>query len=73
VRETFLPRVEIDSGNTLPCFEEGNCDMQCCGGLSRAALLVTEHDYVRRLTGFLNWLNQHATPLVGNSQNIRVL
>jgi len=36
--------------------------MQSGRRLSRTALLVSENDNVRRLNGFLNWLNQHAAP-----------
>jgi hypothetical protein len=36
--------------------------MQRGGGFSRATFLVAEHNDMRGLTCFLDWLDQHAAP-----------
>ena len=62
MRETLLTGVEIDGGDALACFQQGNSDVQRGRRLTGAALLVTEHDDVCRLDTFLDRLDQHAAP-----------
>jgi hypothetical protein len=63
VGEALLTRIEINRCDTLPRLQQRDSDMQSGRGLSRTTFLVSENDNVRRLNGFLNWLNQHAAPL----------
>jgi hypothetical protein len=61
--KTLLAAVEIDRGDTLSGLHQGNSDMQGGGGFSRPALLVAEHDDMRRTELTLTRLNQHdSTP-----------
>ena len=46
--EASLSAVEIDGGDTLSSFQQRDSDMQGGGRFSRAALLITEHNDVRR-------------------------
>ena len=61
--ETLLAAVEIDGGDALTGFHQGDSDVQGGGGFSRTALLVAQHDDVRRAGLTLTSLNQHySTP-----------
>ncbi len=61
--EALLAAVEIDGGDALTGFHQGDSDMQRGGGFPRTALLVAEHDDVRRAGLTLTSLNQHdSTP-----------
>src|SRR4029450_130629 len=61
--ETLLAAVEIDGGDALPGLQQGNSNMQGGRGFSGSALLVAEHDDVRRTELTLTRLNQHdSTP-----------
>ena len=53
-----LAAIEIDGGDALAGLEQGHCDMQRGRGLARPALLVAEHDDMRR-AGLLCALHQH--------------
>src|ERR1700682_2641018 len=55
--KTLLAAIEIDGGDALTGFHQGNSDMQSGGGFSRTALLVAEHDYMRRAGLTLTSLN----------------
>ena len=57
--KTLLAAVEIDGGDTLSGLHQGNGDMQRGGGFSRPALLVAQHDDMRRTELSLTRLNQH--------------
>ncbi len=57
--ETLLPAVQIDGGDTLACLQQGDGDMQAGRGLARPALLVAEHDDMRRAGLSLSSLQQH--------------
>ena len=61
--ETLLAAVEIDGGDALTGFHQGDSDMQGGGGFARTALLVAQHDHVRRAGLTLTSLQQHdSTP-----------
>ena len=61
--KTLLAAVEIDGGDTLSGLQQGNSDMQGGGGFSGTALLVAEHDDMRRTELTLTRLKQHdSTP-----------
>src|SRR6266403_610407 len=57
--ETLLAAVEIDGGDALAGFHQGNGDVQGGGGFSRTALLVAEHNDMRRTGLSLTSLQQH--------------
>ena len=57
--ETLLAAVEIDGGDALAGLHQGNSDMQGGGGFSRTALLVAQHDDMRRAGLPLTSLHQH--------------
>src|ERR1700732_1966397 len=59
-RETLLAAIEIDRGNALAGFHQGNRDMQSGGGFTRATLLVAEHNDVTGAGLPLASLHQHA-------------
>jgi hypothetical protein len=42
--ETFLTRVEVDRGDTLPSLEQRDCDMHRDGRFTRPTLLVAENN-----------------------------
>src|ERR1700722_15444933 len=42
MRETSLPRVEVDGGNALARLHQGNRDMHCAGGLARPPFFVCD-------------------------------
>jgi hypothetical protein len=46
--EALLAAVEVDGGDALAGFQQRNRDMQGGGGFARTALLVAEHDDMRR-------------------------
>ncbi len=62
VRETLLTRVEVDCGYALTRLKEGDSNVQRRRGFARAAFLVAKDDDVRRLSCFLDRLDQHAVP-----------
>jgi hypothetical protein len=72
--ESFLPAVEIDSGDALARLKQRHRDVQRYGGFSRTTLLACEYDHVRRLRSFLDRLDQHdagsqpPTPGIGPSR-----
>ena len=57
--ETLLAAVEIDRGNALAGLHQGDRDMQSGGRFTRTALLVAQHDDVRRTGLSLTSLHQH--------------
>src|SRR4029453_9736659 len=57
--ESFLPAVDIDSGDALAGLEQRHRDVQRWGGFSRTTLLACEYDQVRRLRSFLDRRDQH--------------
>src|SRR5262249_53168826 len=57
--ESFLPAVEIYSSDALAGLEQRHRDVQRGGGFSRTALLACEYDHVRRVSSFLDRLDQH--------------
>ena len=61
--KTLLAAVEIDGGDALTGFHQGHSNVQGGGGFTRTALLIAQHDHVRRAGLTLTSLNQHyATP-----------
>jgi hypothetical protein len=46
--KALLPAIEIDSGNALTGFHQGNGNMDGGGGFSRSTFLTSKHDDVRR-------------------------
>src|SRR5882724_3726922 len=46
--EALLPAIEIDGGDALTSFHQGNGDVQRGGRFARTALLVAQHDDVSR-------------------------
>ncbi len=42
--EALLAAIQIDSGDALAGFHQGNGDVQGCSGFARTALLVTQHN-----------------------------
>ena len=57
--EALLAAIEIDGGDALAGFQQGDSDMQGGGGFSRSALFVAQHDDVRRARLPLTGLHQH--------------
>ncbi len=63
-RETLLAAVEIDGGDPLAGFHQGDGDMQGGGRFARPTLLVAQHHHMRRAGLSLASLNQHlSTPV----------
>ena len=63
MREALLAAVEVDAGDALAGFHQGNDDVHRGGRLARASLLVTEHDHMRGTRQSHRRLQQHnATP-----------
>jgi hypothetical protein len=61
--KALLAAVEIDGGDALSGLHQGNGNMQRGGGFSRPALLVAQHDDMRRTELTLTRLKQHdSTP-----------
>ena len=58
--ETLLAAIEIDGGDALAGFHQGDRDMQGGGGFARTALLIAQHNDVRRAGLPLTSLHQHA-------------
>ena len=55
--------LDADIGsNALAGFQQGDSDVQSSGRFAGAAFLVAEHDDMRRLDSFWDWLDQHAAP-----------
>ena len=46
--KALLPAIEIDGGDALAGLHQGDGDVQGGGGFSRTALLVAQHDHMRR-------------------------
>jgi hypothetical protein len=57
--KTLLAAIEIDGGDALARLHQGNRDVQGSGGFTRTALLVAEHDHMRRARLTLTSLHQH--------------
>src|ERR1019366_149614 len=63
--EALLPAIEIDGGDALTGFHQGNGDMQGGGGLARTALLIAQHNDMSRARLPLTSLHQHSSTPVG--------
>jgi hypothetical protein len=59
VGEALLPAVQVDGGDALACLHQGHSDMQGGGRFARTALLIAEHNDVRRARLPLGRLHQH--------------
>src|SRR3982074_2064479 len=57
--EALLAAIEIDGGDALAGFHQGNGDMQGGGGFTRTTLLIAEHNDVSRARLPLTSLHQH--------------
>ena len=57
--EALLAAIEIDGGDALAGLHQGNGDVQGGGGFSRSALLVAQHNDMRRTRLSLTGLHQH--------------
>ena len=57
--ETLLAAVQIDGRDALAGLHQGNSDVQGGGGFARSALLVAQHNDVRRARLPLTGLQQH--------------
>ncbi len=57
--KALLAAVEIDGGDALAGFHQGDGDVQGGGGFSRSALLVAQHNHMRRTRLPLTSLHQH--------------
>src|ERR1700732_379901 len=60
-REALLAASEIDGGNALAGFHQGDGDMQGGGGFTRSTLLVAQHNDVSRAGLTLTSLHQHSS------------
>ena len=61
--EALLAAVEVDGGDPLAGFHQGDSDMQGGRGFSRTALFVAQHHNVRRAEPPLTSLHEHdSTP-----------
>ena len=56
--KALLAAVEVDGGDALAGLQQRDSDVQGGGGLARAALLVAEHDDMRRAGLALTSLHQ---------------
>ena len=62
--EALLAAIEIDGGDALAGFHQGNRDMQGGSGFPRTALLIAQHNYMSRARLPLTGLHQHvSTPV----------
>ena len=59
--KALLAAIEVDGGNALAGFHQGDSDMQSGGRFARTALLIAQHDDVRRTGPPLSSLHQHAS------------
>src|SRR3954470_10888221 len=59
VGQALLPRVEIDGGDALAGFHQGNRDVDGERRFTRAAFFIADHDHVSRLVRILIRLDQH--------------
>ena len=57
--KALLAAIEIDGGDALAGLHQGDGDMQRGGGFARPALLVAQHDHMRRAGLSLTSLHQH--------------
>jgi hypothetical protein len=60
----LLAAIEVDGGDALAGFHQGNGNVQGRRGFSRPALLVSQHNHVRRPRLPLTSLHQHVSTLV---------
>src|SRR5882724_9653336 len=60
-REALLAAIEINGGDALAGFHQGDGDMQGGGGFTRSTLLVAQHNDVSRAGLTLTSLHQHAS------------
>src|ERR1700738_507817 len=58
-RKALLSGIEIDCRDALTEIQKRDRDMHGCGGFARSALLITNHDDVRRLSSARVRLKQH--------------
>ena len=66
--ETLLAAIEIDGGDALAGLHQGDGNMQGGGGFTRTALLVAQHNDVRRAGLSLTSLHQHvSTPAISSN------
>ena len=66
--EALLPAIEIDGGDALAGFHQGNGDMQGGGGFARTALLIAQHNDMSRARLPLTSLHQHSsTPVISSN------
>ena len=59
--EALLAAIEIDGGDALAGFHQGNGNMQGGGGFARTALLVAQHNDMSRARLPLTSLHQHVS------------
>ena len=59
--EALLAAIEIDGGDALASLHQGDGNMQGGSGFTRTALLVAQHDNVRRAGLPLTGLHQHVS------------
>jgi len=64
-RKALLTAIEIDGGDPLAGFHQGDGDMQGCSGFARTALLVAEHNDMSRAGLTLTGLHQHSSSPLG--------
>ena len=69
--EALLPAIEVDGGDALAGFHQGDGDMQGGGGFARTALLVAQHNDMRRAGLPLTSLHQHCFDPCGYLQITR--
>ncbi|MGY3420593.1 hypothetical protein ACVWZW_001068 [Bradyrhizobium sp. F1.13.4] len=62
VSKALLTAVEVDGGDALAGFQKRDCNVQGGGRLAGAALLVAEHDNMRRAGLALASLHKHRDP-----------
>src|SRR5262249_11988054 len=69
--KTLLTAVEVDGGDALASLEKRDRDVQGSGGFPRAALLVAEHDDMRRARLALASLHKHKRDLNTPNEYLR--
>src|SRR5262249_59477957 len=69
--ETLLAAVEVEGGDPLAGFHQGDSDVQGGGGFSRTALFVAQHNDVCRTGLPLTGLHEHdSTPATSSSRAV---
>jgi hypothetical protein len=61
MREALLAAVEIDGGDALTGFHQGDGDVQGGGGFTRTALLIAQYNDMSRARLALTSLHQHSS------------